>query len=68
MEAAKEMEIAAGQTQIDAKTQQLADTGERNAQAKESITDTRASLSAIKRCLVLLKKKCQATIKSEKNI
>merc|ERR1719197_772892 len=35
LKAAKEEEIAAGQAQIDSKTQELADTDEKNAQAKE---------------------------------
>merc|ERR1712054_641423 len=55
------MGIAAGQTQIDTKTQELADTDEKNAQAKEDIADTRASLSADEQFLMMLKKKCQMT-------
>merc|ERR1712086_625344 len=46
LKAAKEDEIAAGQAQIDTKTQELASTDEKNAQAKEDIEDTRKSLSA----------------------
>merc|ERR1712118_145947 len=42
LKAAKEAEIAAGQAQIDTKTQELADTSEKLAQAKEDIVDTRA--------------------------
>merc|ERR1719394_2019709 len=42
LKAAKEEEIAAGQAQIDTKTQELADTDEKNAQAKEDVVDTRA--------------------------
>jgi len=63
IKAAKEEEIAAGQTQIDSKTQQLADTDEKNAQAKEDIADTRASLSADEQFLMMLKEKCQMTDK-----
>merc|ERR1712217_6309 len=37
LKAAKEAEIAAGQEQIDTKTQELADTDEKNAQAKEDV-------------------------------
>merc|ERR1712054_304423 len=55
------MGIAAGQTQIDTKTQELADTDEKNAQAKEDIADTRASLSADEQFLMMLKEKCQMT-------
>merc|ERR1712129_344826 len=45
VKAAKEAEIAAGQEQIDKKTAELADTDEKNAQAKEDIEDTKKSLS-----------------------
>ena len=43
LKAAKEEEIAAGQAQIDTKTQDLADTDEKNAQAKEDVADTKKS-------------------------
>merc|ERR1712151_258215 len=46
LKAAKEAEIAAGQAQIDTKTQELADTDEKLAQAKEDIEDTRNALAA----------------------
>merc|ERR1719398_553931 len=46
LKAAKEAEIAAGQAQIDTKTQELADTDEKLAMAKQDIEDTRASLAA----------------------
>eukprot|EP00971_Amphidinium_carterae_P261902 5194993-Amphidinium_carterae.1 len=46
LKAAKEAEIAAGTAQIDTKTAELADTDLKNAQAKQDIEDTRASLSA----------------------
>ena len=42
LKAAKEEEIAAGQAQIDTKAQELADTDEKNAQAKEDVADTKA--------------------------
>jgi hypothetical protein len=63
LKAAKEEQIAAGQTQIDTKTQELATTDEKNAQAKEDIDDTRASLSADEQFLMMLKEKCQMTDK-----
>merc|ERR1712072_1016765 len=61
LKAAKEAEIAAGQAQIDAKTQELADTDEKNAQAKEDIEDTKKSLSADEQFLMMLKEKCSMT-------
>merc|ERR1712190_3302 len=63
LKAAKEAEIAAGQSQIDTKTQELADTDEKNAQSKEDIEDTRSSLSADEQFLMMLKEKCQMTDK-----
>merc|ERR1712086_1228608 len=56
-----EEEIAAGQAQIDTKTQELADTDEKNAQAKEDIADTKKSLSADEQFLSMLKEKCSMT-------
>merc|ERR1719409_2321572 len=61
LKAAKEEEIAAGQAQIDSKTQELADTDEKNAQAKEDIKDTKKSLAADQEFLAMLKEKCQMT-------
>lgn len=61
LKAAKEEEIAAGQAQLDSKTQELADTDEKNAQAKEDIKDTRESLAADQEFLAMLKEKCQMT-------
>merc|ERR1712146_429438 len=58
---AKEAEIAAGQEQIDTKTQELATADEKNAQAKQDIEDTRASLSADEQFLMMLKEKCSMT-------
>jgi hypothetical protein len=63
LKAAKEEEIAAGQAQIDSKTQELADTDEKNAQAKTDVEDTKASLSADEQFLMMLKEKCQMTDK-----
>ena len=59
----KEAEIAAGQEQIDTKTQELADTDEKNAQAKEDVEDTKKSLSADEQFLMMLKEKCSMTEK-----
>merc|ERR1712072_1340044 len=61
LKAAKEAEIKAGQAQIDTKTQELADTDEKNAQAKEDVEDTKASLSADEEFLMMLKEKCSMT-------
>merc|ERR1712194_556145 len=63
LKAAKEAEIAAGQAQIDTKTQELADTDEKNSQAKVDIEDTRNSLAADEQFLMMLKEKCQMTDK-----
>jgi len=61
LKAAKEREIAAGQQQIDVKTQELASTDEKNAQAKEDLEDTRNTLSADEEFLMMLKEKCSVT-------
>merc|ERR1712032_543336 len=63
LKAAKEEEIAAGKAQINSKTQELADTDEKLAQAKEDIEDTRNSLAADEKFLMMLKEKCQMTDK-----
>jgi len=63
LKAAKEEEITAGQAQIDTKTGELATTDEKNAQAKEDVVDTKASLSADEQFLMMLKEKCQMTDK-----
>merc|ERR1712032_1737532 len=63
LKAAKEAEIAAGQAQIDTKTQELADTDEKLAQAKQDIEDTKKSLAADEQFLRMLKEKCQMTDK-----
>jgi len=61
LKAAKEREIAAGKQQIDVKTQELASTDEKNAQAKEDLEDTRNTLSADEEFLMMLKEKCSVT-------
>merc|ERR1719258_810615 len=61
LKAAKEEEIAAGQDQIDKKSQILADTDEKNAQAKEDVEDTKKSLGADEQFLMMLKEKCSMT-------
>merc|ERR1719355_480700 len=63
LKAAKEAEISAGQDQIDSKTQEKADTDQKNAQAKQDIDDTKASLAADEEFLTMLKEKCQMTDK-----
>merc|ERR1712151_1207108 len=63
LKAAKEDEIAAGQEQIDKKTAELADTDEKNAQAKEDVVDTKKSLAADEEFLMMLKEKCSMTDK-----
>jgi len=63
LKAAKEAEIKAGQDQIDAKTQQLADTDEKRAQAETDLHDTKESLAADEKFLMMLKEKCQMTDK-----
>merc|ERR1712060_843046 len=45
------------------KTQELADTDEKLAQAKEDVEDTRNSLAADEKFLMMLKEKCQMTDK-----
>jgi len=61
LKAAKEAEIAAGKKQVDTKTQELASTDEKNAQAKEDLEDTRNTLSADEEFLLMLKEKCSVT-------
>merc|ERR1719281_1065581 len=63
LKAAKEAEIAAGQAQINSKTQELADTDEKNAHAKQDLDDTKASLSADEQYLMMLKEHCSMTDK-----
>jgi len=61
LKAAKEAEIAAGQAQVETKTQELADNNEKLAQGKVDVEDTRKSLSADEQFLMMLKEKCQMT-------
>merc|ERR1719390_77161 len=61
LKAAKEEEIAAGQEQIETKTQELASTDEKNANSKQDLEDTRNTLSADEKFLMDLKEKCQMT-------
>mmetsp|Transcript_35098 Transcript_35098/g.52063 ORF Transcript_35098/g.52063 Transcript_35098/m.52063 type:complete len:696 (+) Transcript_35098:20-2107(+) len=63
LKAAKIEEIKSGQDQVDSKTLTLADTDEKNAQAKVDTDDTKASLSADEQFLGMLKEKCQMTDK-----
>merc|ERR1719217_1973267 len=58
LKAAKETEITAGQEQVDAKTIELADTDEKTAEAKEDLTDTKATLVEDEKFLSMLKGKC----------
>ena len=61
LKAAKESEIQAGSDQKDTKTQELADTDEKLAQAKQDLEDTRNSLGADQKFLMNLKETCQMT-------
>merc|ERR1719305_113654 len=61
LKAAKEAEIKAGTEQRDTKEQELADTDEANAQAKQDLDDTRNSLAADQKFLMNLKETCQNT-------
>merc|ERR1719440_1141267 len=56
--AGKNKEIAAGQSQIDTKTGELADTDEKNAQSKKALAETRATLAADTEFLGKLKEQC----------
>merc|ERR1719217_1480715 len=64
LKASKETEIGAGQDQIETKTQELATTDEKNAQAKTDLEDTEASLAADKKFLENLRAQC-ATMDAE---
>merc|ERR1719482_450093 len=61
LKAAKEEEIGAGGDSIDKKTQELADTDEKNAAAKEDLEDTKASKASDENFLANLKEKCAMT-------
>jgi len=61
LKAAKEEEIAAGQEQIDTKTQELATTDEKLAMSKQDMEDTKAGLASDEEFLMMLKEKCQGS-------
>jgi len=61
LKVAKLDQIAAGQAQVDKKTQELADTDERLAHSKQDIEDTKNSLGADERFLMDLKERCKMT-------
>ncbi|CAK0888232.1 unnamed protein product, partial [Prorocentrum cordatum] len=63
LKAAKQEEIAAGQAQLDTKSQELASTDEKLALAKEDIEDTKNSLAADQQFLMMLKEKCSMSDK-----
>merc|ERR1719262_1424799 len=54
----KNEEIAAGTAQIDTKTNELADSDEKNAQSKKLLAETRATLDADTKFLANLKEQC----------
>merc|ERR1719329_655304 len=58
VKAAKDAELAAGRKQIDTKTVELATTDEKNAEAKQNVKDTKASLAADEEFLAMLKETC----------
>merc|ERR1719191_2831 len=59
LKATKTEEIKAGTAQVETKTQELASTDEKNAQSKQDIEDTRASLAADTEFLAEVKSKCE---------
>merc|ERR1719343_1999560 len=61
LKAAKDEQIAAGQAQVNSKTQELADTDERLATSKQDIEDTKNTLSADSKFLMELKERCSMT-------
>merc|ERR1719160_1953492 len=58
VKAGKEKEIAAGQSQIDTKTSELADTDSKNAESKKMLAETRSTLAADTEFLGKLKEQC----------
>merc|ERR1719428_1105528 len=58
VKAAKDAELAAGRKQIDTKTEELATTDEKNAEAKQNVKDTKATLAADEEFLAMLKETC----------
>jgi len=63
LKAAKGEEIEAGKSQIETKTQELADTDDKHAHAKEDLKDTKRSLAADEEFLANLKDTCSMTDK-----
>jgi len=61
LKAGKTGEIQAGQDQVKAKVKELATTDEKNAQSKQDVEDTTATLSADEEFLRMLKEKCSMT-------
>jgi len=61
LKAAKDKQIAAGQAQIDTKTQELAAANEKKAQAKQDLEDTSNSLEADQEFIKMLKEKCSTS-------
>jgi len=59
LKAAKTDEIAAGQEMINTKSEELADTDEKNEQAKQDLENTRATLEADTKFLAELKETCR---------
>merc|ERR1719321_65943 len=55
----KTEEIAAGEAQIETKTQELADSDEKNAVSKQTLEETRATLAADTEFLANLKEQCK---------
>merc|ERR1719446_202640 len=64
LKSAKEKEITSGQEMLDSKVKDLGDTDEKNAQAKEDLTDTKNTLSADEEFLKMLKEQC-STVDAE---
>merc|ERR1719171_341942 len=60
VKATKQEQIAAGEAQLEKKTQELATTDEKNAQSKQDLEDTQASLAADTEFLMEVKAKCEA--------
>merc|ERR1719160_2174913 len=58
VKAGKQNEIAAGNSQIDTKTNELATSDEKNAQSKKLLAETRATLDADTKFLANLKEQC----------
>jgi len=63
LKAAKEKELEVGKDQVDTKTQELADTDSKLANAKEDLSDTKTSLAADQEFLAMLKEKCSTSDK-----